>query len=220
MQEKWILGWEKQNRACEHYLHLFFVLNIDIIIHIHRFRYAISFFSSIPWWLLLIQKHAWIECSWPCICLHIKGLFIVSSVGPPCFCVSKIKPLRISCFQGRTQNDNSGSRANWLRAPKTSVGLEESGDTHNVPFSYASEAGDNLATSSAFHGLFKKWLKMLRTQSSCQEVEEVFGRPTTPTVLPETLQMTHSKDGSEVLKLALSHFLALDAAITIPLLIL
>ena len=107
-----------------------------------------------------------------------------------------------------------------MRAPKTSVGLEESGDTHNVPFSYASEAGDNLATSSAFHGLFKKWLKMLRTQSSRQEVEGVFGRPTTPTVLPETLQMTHSKDGSEVFKLALPHFLALDAAITIPLLML
>lgn len=150
---------------------------------------------------------------------HLLKQNICLSVGPPCFCVSKIKPLRISCFKGRTQNDNSGSRANWLRAPKTSVGLEESGDTHNVPFSYASEAGDNLATSSAFHGLFKKWLKMLRTQSSCQEVEEIFGRPTTPTILPETLQMTHSKDGSEVLKLALSHFLSLDAAITIPLLI-
>jgi hypothetical protein len=151
-----------------------------------------------------------------------KGLFIVSSVGPPCFCVSKIKPLRISGFKGIAHNDDSRTRAKWLKAPKTSVGLEESGETHNVPFSYASEAGDSLGTSSAFHGLFNKWLKMLRTQSSqssCQEVEGFLGR-LTPTVSPEILQRTHGKETREVLKVAWSYFLALDATIKIPLLIL
>ncbi|XP_004501900.2 uncharacterized protein [Cicer arietinum] len=149
---------------------------------------------------------------------HLLKQNICLSVGPPCFCVSKIKPLRISGFKGRTQNDDSGTRANWLKAPKTSVGLEESGETHNVPLSYASEAGDSFATSSAFHGLFKTWLRMLRTQPPCQEVEGIFGRPSN-TVLPETLQRTYSKERGEVLKVAWSHFLALDATIKIPLLI-
>ncbi|KAK2442907.1 hypothetical protein P8452_21322 [Trifolium repens] len=149
---------------------------------------------------------------------HLLKHNICLSVGPPCFCVSKIKPLRISGFKGIAHNDDSRTRAKWLKAPKTSVGLEDSGETHNVPFSYASEAGDNLASSSAFHGLFKKWLKMLRTQSSCQEVEGFFGR-LTPTVSPEILQRTHIKETSEVLKVAWSHFLAVDATIKIPLLI-
>ncbi|CAK8566753.1 unnamed protein product [Lathyrus sativus] len=149
---------------------------------------------------------------------HLSKHNICLSVGPPCFCVSKIKPLRISGFKGISHNDDLRTRASWLKAPKTSVGLEESGETQNVPFSYAAEAGDSLATSSAFHGLFNKWLKMLRTQSSCQEVEGIFGR-LFPTDLPETLQMTHSKERSEVFKVAWSHFLALDAAIKIPLLI-
>ncbi|PNX97394.1 hypothetical protein L195_g020623 [Trifolium pratense] len=137
---------------------------------------------------------------------------------PPCFCVSKIKPLRISGFKGIAHNDDSRTRASWLKAPKTSVGLEDSGETHNVSFSYASEAGNNLETSSAFHGLFKKWLKMLRTQSSCQEVEGFFGK-LTPTVSPEILPMSRGKETSEVLKVAWSYFLALDATIKIPLLI-
>ncbi|CAL5203310.1 unnamed protein product [Lathyrus oleraceus] len=149
---------------------------------------------------------------------HLSKHNVCLSVGPPCFCVSKIKPLRISGFKGISHNDDSRTRASWLKAPKTSVGLEESGETHNVPFSYASEAGDSLAASSASHGLFNKWLKMLRTQSSCQEVEGIFGR-LFPTDSPETLQRTHSKERSEVFKVAWSHFLALDAAIKIPLLI-
>ncbi|KAJ1418308.1 hypothetical protein SESBI_16057 [Sesbania bispinosa] len=143
---------------------------------------------------------------------------ICLSVGPPCFCVSKLKPLRISGFKGSTRNDDSGTRANRWKVPKTSVRLEESGEAHDVPLSYASEANDSLATSSAIHRLFKKWLTMLRTQPSSQEMEEIFGEPT-PGFLPETLQGTHSKERGEVLKVAWSHFLALDATIKIPLLI-
>ncbi|RDX60932.1 hypothetical protein CR513_60887 [Mucuna pruriens] len=139
-------------------------------------------------------------------------------VGPPCFCVSKFKPLRISSFKGSPQNDDSGIRANRLKAPKTSVRLGESEEAHNVPLSYASETNDSLATSSAIHRLFNKWLTMLRTQPTGQEVEEIFEKPASG-VLPKTLQGTQIKERGEVLKVAWSHFLALDATIKIPLLI-
>lgn len=144
---------------------------------------------------------------------------ICLSVGPPCFGVSKLKPLRISGFKGSTQNDYSGTRANRWKAPKTAIRLEESGEAHDVPLSYASEANDSLVTSSAIHRLFKKWLTMLGTQPSSQEVEKVFAQPTA-VISPETLQGTHSKERVEVLKVAWSHFLAMDATMKIPLLIL
>ncbi|XP_061362968.1 uncharacterized protein LOC133306655 [Gastrolobium bilobum] len=149
---------------------------------------------------------------------HLLKHNICLSVGPPCFCVSKLKPLRISGFQGSAQNEYSGIRANRFKVPKTSIRLEESGEAHNVPLSYASEANESLATSSAIHRLFRKWLTMLRTQPSSQEVEEIFGEAT-PGVSPEILQGTQSKERGEVLKMAWSHFLALDATIKIPLLV-
>lgn len=146
--------------------------------------------------------------------------FIVSSVGPPFFCVAKLKPLRISGFKGSTQNDDSGIRANQLKAPKTSVRLGESGEANNVPLSYASETNDSIATSSAIHRLFNKWLTMLRTQPSSQEVEKFFEEPTSAGILPKTQQGTQIKESRAVLKVAWSHFLALDATIKIPLLVL
>lgn len=170
-------------------------------------------------WLLHMQKHSRTKCPWPCSSASHKG-FIVSSVGPPCFCVSKLKPLRISGFKGSTLNDDSGNRANRFKAPKTSVRLGESGEAHNVPLSYASETNDSLETSSSgIHRLFNKWLTMLRTQPSSQEPEEIFEEPASG-ISPKTLQGTQIKGRSEVLKVAWSHFLALDAAIKIPLLIL
>lgn len=109
--------------------------------------------------------------------------------------------------------------------PKTSIRLEESGEAksespkaQNVPFSYASEANESLATSPTIYKLFQKWLTLLRTQPS-QEVEEILGEPPLG-VLPENLDGSQSKERVEILKVAWTHFLALDATIKIPLLIL
>lgn len=181
--------------------------------------FLLIFLICITLWLLHTQTCAQIECAWPCSSTSHKG-GIVSSVGPPCFCVSKLKPLRISAFRGSTQNDDSGTRANRWKAPKTSVRLGESEEAHNVPLSYASETNDSLPTSSSIHKLFNKWLTMLRTQPSSQEVEKIFEEPTSAGDLPKTLQGTQIKERGEVMKVAWSHFLALDATIKIPLLIL
>ena len=134
--------------------------------------------------------------------------------------------MRIAGFKGTAQNDDSVTRANGLKVPKSSVRLEESGEVksespnaHNVPLSYASEANERLATSPGIHKLFKKWLTMLRTQPSSQEGEGILGEPQ-PGVLPETLQGTQWNEKVEPLKVAWSYFLALDATIKIPFLIL
>ncbi|KAK7301553.1 hypothetical protein RJT34_12419 [Clitoria ternatea] len=182
--------------------------------------YLTSSSRHLPWSRRLklrpcLTKHHMIgRTDWHCLLKRN----ICLSVGPPCFFASKIKPLRISGFKGSTQNDDSGIRANQLKAPKTSVRLGESEEAQNVPLSYTSETNDSLATSSAIHKLFKKWLTMLHTQPSSQEVEEIFGEPT-PGISPKTLQETEIKEKSKILKVAWSHFLALDATIKIPLLI-
>ncbi|XP_054820363.1 uncharacterized protein LOC129319346 isoform X2 [Prosopis cineraria] len=150
---------------------------------------------------------------------------ISSSVGSPLIRGSTHKPLRIAAFKGNAQNDESITIANGLKVPKTSVGLEESGEAksespkvHNVPLSYASKENDSLATSPAIHKLFKKWLTMLRTQSSTQEAEKIMEEPPLG-VSQETLQEPQNQKRGEVLKVAWSHFVALDATIKIPLLI-
>ncbi|KAL2340928.1 hypothetical protein Fmac_008868 [Flemingia macrophylla] len=193
---------------------------MSFVAHQPQGLYVTSSSRHFPWSKRLklkpcLRKHHMIgRADWHCpvkrnICL---------SVGPPYFCVSKVKPLRISGFKGSTQNDDSRIRANRLKAPKTSVRLGESGEAHNVPLSYASESNDSLATSSTIHKLFHKWLTMLRTQPSTQEVEEVFEEPGSG-ILPKSLQGTQIKERGEILKVAWSHFLALDATIKIPLLI-
>ncbi|XP_028778281.1 uncharacterized protein LOC114734805 isoform X2 [Neltuma alba] len=135
------------------------------------------------------------------------------------------KPFRIAAFKGNAQNDESVTRANGLKVPKTSVGLEESGDAksespkvHNGPLSYASKPNESLTTSSAIHRLFKRWLTMLRTQSSTEEAEEIIGEPP-PGVSQETPQEPQSQGRGEVLKAAWFHFAALDATIKVPFLI-
>lgn len=113
-----------------------------------------------------------------------------------------------------------------MKVPKTSLRVGENGEVtsespkaQNVPLSYASESNERLASSPAIHKLFKKWLTILRTQPSSQEVEEILGEPPLE-VLPETLDETQNKERSKILKTVWTHFLALDATVKIPLLIL
>ncbi|KAF7838308.1 uncharacterized protein G2W53_006790 [Senna tora] len=185
-------------------------------------------FSSrlVPWRKSLklkqcITKHHTVgRTDWHCL---LKQNIL--SVGSPCVCGSKIEPLKISAFKGSSQYNQKRGRANGLKGPKTSVRLEENEEAksespkaQNVPLSYTSEANDSLATSPAIHKLFKKWLAILRTQPSSQEVEEILGEPPLG-VLPETLERAQTKERGEILKVAWTHFLALDATIKIPLLI-
>ncbi|XP_054804511.1 uncharacterized protein LOC129307677 isoform X2 [Prosopis cineraria] len=152
------------------------------------------------------------------------------SVGPSYIFGAKIEPFRISAFKGSSHNYHKGSRPSGLKVPNAYVRLEESGEAkseppeaQNVPLSYASEANndlanDNLPTSTAIHKLFKKWLTLLLTQPSSEEVKEVLGE-STQGALPETLDGTQVKERGEVLKVAWTHFLALDETIKIPLLV-
>ncbi|KAJ1439081.1 hypothetical protein SESBI_02864 [Sesbania bispinosa] len=156
---------------------------------------------------------------------YILKQTICLSVGPPRICGSKLKPLRIAGFKGIAQNDDSVTRANGLKVPKTSIRLEENGEVksespkaHNVPLPFASEANESVTVSSGIHKLLKKWLTMLRTPPSNQGVEEILGEPPTG-VLPETPQGMQRTEKDRILKGAWSNFLALDATIKIPLLI-
>ncbi|OIV96956.1 hypothetical protein TanjilG_00538 [Lupinus angustifolius] len=178
--------------------------------------YVISSSRRLSWSKRLQMKQCLTKCHMIGRTDYLSKQNICLSVGPPCFCVAKLKPLRISGFKGNAQNDDSGTRANRFKVPKTSVRLEEGGEVHNVPLSYASGANEGLETSSTIHRLFKKWLMILRAQPSNQDDDENLGEPPPS---GETLQGTQSKARSGVLKVAWSHFLALDATIKVPLLI-
>ncbi|XP_057420484.1 uncharacterized protein LOC130714593 [Lotus japonicus] len=149
---------------------------------------------------------------------------ITLSVGPSHTYGSKFKPLRIAAFKGSAQNDNSVNRANGLKVPKSSVRLEENGEIKSespkadVQLSCASEANESLAASSGINKLFKKWLTMLRTPPSNQGVEDILGEPP-PEVLPETPQGMQRTEKDQILKVAWSKILALDATLKIPFLI-
>ncbi|KAK4264359.1 hypothetical protein QN277_025550 [Acacia crassicarpa] len=154
----------------------------------------------------------------------------ILSVGPPCMFGAKIEPSRISAFKRSSQNCQKGGRPDGLKVPEAYVRLEgsreaksESPKAQNVPLSFASEANDDLAneslpTSTAIHKLFKNWLTLLRTQPASEEVKEILGEPSKG-ALSETLHGSQKMERSEILKVAWTHFLALDDTIKIPLLI-
>lgn len=136
--------------------------------------------------------------------------------------------MKISGFKGSAKGDDSVTSANGLKVPnpKTSVRLDKSSEvksespkSNNVPLSRASEANENLAVSSGIHKLLQKWLTMLQTPPPNQGEEEILGEPP-PDVLPDSLQGTKKTIKGQSLKAAWSYFLALDAAIKIPFLIL
>ncbi|XP_028784036.1 uncharacterized protein LOC114740082 isoform X1 [Neltuma alba] len=154
----------------------------------------------------------------------------ILSVGPSYIFGAKIQSFRISAFKDSSQHYQKGGRPNGLKVPKAYVRLEEGGETksespkaQNVPLSYGSEANDDLAnenipTSTAIHKLFKKWLTILRTQPASEEVKEILGEPSQG-ALPETLDGSQSIERGKILKVAWTHFLALDETVKIPLLI-
>ncbi|XP_050222003.1 uncharacterized protein LOC126672115 isoform X2 [Mercurialis annua] len=155
------------------------------------------------------------------------------SVGA-CFHGPRAKFLRISAFKGSAQNDESRNRANGSNFTKNSVKIsyvpKESGETtvespkvHSVPVSYTSEANEGISGSPAIHKLFKKWLNLLRTQSSNEVADELLDEATPPNEVLHQTQITpntaEAKESDNILKAIWSNFLGLDATIKTPLLI-
>ncbi|KAH7510616.1 hypothetical protein FEM48_ZijujUnG0107900 [Ziziphus jujuba var. spinosa] len=147
------------------------------------------------------------------------------SVGTSCMCGLKPRTLRILAFKGSAQGE-SGGRACGPKVSKKSVKLKENEDTvtespktNEVPIAYASEANESIASSPAIHGLFKKWLAILRTQSSSQMVDGILGEEPPPREISEMEHVTQDKGRSEILKAVWRHCLSLDATIKIPLMI-
>ncbi|KAF8390457.1 hypothetical protein HHK36_024983 [Tetracentron sinense] len=162
-------------------------------------------------------------------CTPLKRHFCVSTRDPRIL-GPKRKPLKISAFKGSAQNEESGVRSSDIKSTKNSVKLsyvshegEEtmagSPQRQNGSLSFASEEGeDTISASPAIQKLFKKWLMMLRTQSS-QATDGVFVEE------PPQMKKSVSQKGSQkqevgkMLKAACFYFLGLDATIKIPLLI-
>ncbi|CAB4311162.1 unnamed protein product [Prunus armeniaca] len=131
-------------------------------------------------------------------CIMLKRN-ICLSVGASLMRGSKVKPLRVSAFKGSAQNDKSGG--------------------NDMPLSYASEANESIASSPVIHKLFKKWLRMLRTQSSCEVVDGILEEEPPPKEISETEHDTQNKERDGILRMVWSNFLGLNATIKIPLLI-
>ncbi|XP_044477594.1 uncharacterized protein LOC123204853 isoform X2 [Mangifera indica] len=152
------------------------------------------------------------------------------SIGAPRVCGVKVKPVKISAFKGRAQNDESGGRGSGSKIHKNPVKLSyipkeseetvaESAKAHNVPLPYASETKETISGSPAIQRLFKKWLTMLQTQSPCQEIDEVLGERSPPKAESGTKFEVQNRGRGETLKADWSHFWNLDATVKIPLLI-
>lgn len=136
--------------------------------------------------------------------------------------------MKISGFKGSAKGDDSVTSGNGSKVPnpKTTVRLDKRGEiksespnANNVPLSCASEANENLAVSSGIHKLLQKWLTMLQTLPPNQGEQEILGEPP-PDVLPNSLQGTQKTIKGQSLKAAWSYFLAQDATIKVPFLIL
>ncbi|XP_004298965.1 PREDICTED: uncharacterized protein LOC101308376 [Fragaria vesca subsp. vesca] len=151
---------------------------------------------------------------------------ICLSVGASPICGPKLKPLRVSAFKGSAQNDKSGGRKSGSKLPKNSVKIKENEDTtvgppqaNDIPLSYASEANESITSSPAIHNLFKKWLRMLRTQSSGEVVDGILAEDPPPKEISETEHKTQNEDRDGILRIIWCNFLSLNATIKIPLLI-
>lgn len=139
----------------------------------------------------------------------------------------KPKALRISAFKGSAQNNEPGGSARSSKSAKNSVKLKESEDSltespnaNEISLSFTSEANESVAPSPAIHRLFKKWLTNLRTQSSDEVIDGILEEEPSSREISETKVGTEKKESNVVLKEVWHHFLALDAKVKIPLLIL
>lgn len=161
-----------------------------------------------------------------------KLRWLVSSVGASCFRGSKVKRLRVSAFKGNPQNEESGTRQSGSKVAKNGVKVSylsnESDETvvnstqraSDVPISYSSDAAESVGGSPAIYKLFKKWLTVLRTQTSSEAVDGISAGNAAPDEVSDIQSGTQTTGSTKMLKAIWSHFLGLDATIKIPLLML
>ena len=135
--------------------------------------------------------------------------------------------MRISAFKGSAQNNEHGGKVSSSKSAKNSVKLKESegsitesSNSNEISLAYTSEANESVAPSPAIHRLFKKWLTNLRTQSSGEVIDGILEEEPSSRDISETEVGTEKKESNVVLKEVWYQFLALDAAVKIPLLIL
>jgi len=144
-----------------------------------------------------------------------------------------INLLRGKCFQvlsfkGSAQNDESNHSDSSLKFTKTPVKfshtqeesevITEPPDVQNHPISYASEGNDATRGSLAIQKLFRKWLLMLRTQTS-SPADEILCEKMVESETSEGQKVTSKGEAAQLLKSMVAHFPKLDAAISLPLLI-
>ncbi|KAM7479882.1 hypothetical protein LguiA_028095 [Lonicera macranthoides] len=138
------------------------------------------------------------------------------------------KSLKISCFKGIGQDDESKNKANGsksLKEPvKLSSVLQESEETitesqkvQDDPASTTSEASDTVTGSEAVENLFKNWLTLLRTPSPNLVGDETLeGQPSSRELSETRTGMKNNEGGHQVLRAVWCYFLGLDAAIKVP----
>ena len=136
---------------------------------------------------------------------------------------------QVLSFKGSAQNYESNHSDNSSKLTKTPVKLShtqeerevitEPPDVQNHPISYASEDNNDATRSLGIQKLFRKWLLMLRTETS-SPADEVLGEKMAESETSQGQKVTSKGEAVQLLKSTVAHFLKLDAAISLPLLIL
>lgn len=137
--------------------------------------------------------------------------------------------LKISAFKGGAQNDESRSIANGSKLHKNSVELsylpqeseeaeEKNPGVQNVQFSCSSKANGTIAGSPAINKLFRKWLTVLRTQSSSTSDDFLGGGPA-PREEVDAQNGAQKAGKNGILKAVWFYFLGYDLALKIPLVV-
>lgn len=140
---------------------------------------------------------------------------------------------KVSSFKSNAQNDEHETKKSGSKFSKSQVQLSsspderedlisKSHDSQKHSLSYPTQGeGDTKMGSIAIQKLFKKWLIMLRTQTSSITINgNVDEKTVQSTTTSETEHVKMSTRAGRMLKAALVYFSGLDAAITIPLLVL
>ncbi|KAK9119767.1 hypothetical protein Scep_017860 [Stephania cephalantha] len=161
------------------------------------------------------------------------------SVREPLICKSKVKHPKILAFKGTAQdNGSSGGSSGGSKISQNSVKLSyaphedeetitESPDVQEAPLSYSSEeeaasgsqAIHTTQGSPAIRKLFRKWLMMLRTQSSDQASSGIFEERSPQCETSGREDGDQKQENLKILKAVWCFFVGVDATIKVPVLI-
>ncbi|XP_021770892.1 uncharacterized protein LOC110735065 isoform X4 [Chenopodium quinoa] len=161
-------------------------------------------------------------------CISLKPTFPLRPV-PRFVHEAKGKSFHISSFKANFQNDKARDASIKPISPNSSVkisflphekeeNLQVSPAAQDMPVSCTSESDKTISQSQTIHGLFLKWLNLLRTGATVETGDGILEKPPQMDHLTEQTA-TKSKERGETLKVVLCYFLGLDATIMVPLLI-